>query len=67
MVAGATKIILDLARKGEVHGIVSLGGTQGTSLSTEVMRALPYGFPKLMVSTMASGNAPLWWTSKTSR
>ena len=60
MVAGATKIILDLARKGEVHGIVSLGGTQGTSLSTEVMRALPYGFPKLMVSTMASGNvAPL--------
>jgi len=60
MVAGATKIVLDLARKGEVHGIVSLGGTQGTSLSTEVMRALPYGFPKLMVSTMASGNvAPL--------
>ena len=32
-----------------------MGGTQGTTLS-HVMRALPYGFPKVMVSTMASGN-----------
>ena len=44
----------------KVHGIVALGGTQGTTLSTAVMRSLPYGFPKLMVSTMASGNVAPW-------
>lgn len=60
MAAGAAKIVNELVGKGAVHGIVSLGGTQGSSLSTQVMRALPYGFPKVMVSTMASGNvAPL--------
>ena len=37
-----------------------MGGTQGTTLSTKVMRALPYGFPKVMVSTMASGNVAPW-------
>src|SRR5204863_640133 len=37
-----------------------LGGTQGTTLSTKVMRALPYGFPKVMLSTMASGNVGPW-------
>ena len=60
MVAGASKIVNELVFKGAVHGIISMGGTQGSSLSTQVMRALPYGFPKVMVSTMASGNvAPL--------
>ena len=37
-----------------------MGGTQGTTLCTTVMRALPYGFPKVMVSTMASGNVAPW-------
>jgi uncharacterized protein (UPF0261 family) len=37
-----------------------MGGTQGTTLATSVMRALPYGFPKVMVSTMASGNVAPW-------
>ena len=35
---------------------MGLGGTQGTSSCTQVMQALPYGFPKLMVSTVASGD-----------
>jgi uncharacterized protein (UPF0261 family) len=56
MAAGATEIVKELVKKNAVHGIVSLGGTQGTTLSSQVMRALPYGFPKVMVSTMASGN-----------
>jgi uncharacterized protein (UPF0261 family) len=60
MAEGATRIISALVANGEVHGIVSLGGTQGTTLSTQVMRALPYGFPKVMVSTMASGNVAPW-------
>jgi len=56
MTRGAKNIVLDLVKKGEVSGIISCGGTQGTSLATEVMRALPIGFPKVMVSTMASGD-----------
>jgi uncharacterized protein (UPF0261 family) len=60
MADGATKIITKLAEEGKVHGIVSMGGTQGTTLATKVMRALPYGFPKVMVSTMASSNVAPW-------
>jgi uncharacterized protein (UPF0261 family) len=60
MAAGATRIVTRLAEAGQIHGIVSAGGTQGTTLATKVMRALPYGFPKVMVSTMASGNVAPW-------
>ena len=60
MADGATKIITKLVEEGKVHGIVSMGGTQGTTLATKVMRALPYGFPKVMVSTMASSNVAPW-------
>ncbi len=60
MAEGATKIVTQLAEAGKIHGIVAMGGTQGTTLSTHVMRALPYGFPKVMVSTMASGNVAPW-------
>jgi uncharacterized protein (UPF0261 family) len=60
MAEGATKIVTKLAEQGKVHGIVAMGGTQGTTLSTHVMRALPYGFPKVMVSTMASSNVAPW-------
>src|SRR5688500_3637195 len=60
MAEGATQIVTDLVSKSQAHGVISLGGTQGTTLSTKVMRALPYGFPKVMVSTMASGNVRPW-------
>ena len=60
MAAGATRLVRELVARGEIHALVALGGTQGTTLSTAVMRALPYGFPKIMVSTMASGNVARW-------
>ncbi len=41
---------------GRVQGVLGLGGSGGTSLITTAMRALPIGLPKLMVSTVASGN-----------
>ena len=56
MVRGAIQKITDLVGKGEIHGMISLGGTQGTGNCTQVMQATPYGFPKLMVSTMAAGD-----------
>jgi uncharacterized protein (UPF0261 family) len=57
MIECATSLVEELYQKGRIHGIVSAGGSSGTSLATAVMRnALPIGFPKLMVSTMASGD-----------
>ncbi|MBL8961704.1 MAG: Tm-1-like ATP-binding domain-containing protein, partial [Gemmatimonadetes bacterium] len=56
MVAGATRIVLELIRAGRAHAVVGVGGTQGTTSCTQVMQALPYGFPKVMVSTVASGD-----------
>jgi uncharacterized protein (UPF0261 family) len=60
MAKGATQIVRDLVASGDIHALLALGGTQGTTLSTAVMRDLPYGFPKIMVSTMASGNVAPW-------
>ena len=53
---GATKVLLDLQRSGKIHAVVSLGGTQGTSTCAPLLQALPYGFPKVMLSTAASGD-----------
>lgn len=43
-------------QQGRVAGVIGIGGSGGTALITEAMRALPVGLPKLMVSTVASGN-----------
>lgn len=45
-----------LSRREDVAGIIGLGGSGGTALITPAMQALPIGIPKLMVSTMASGD-----------
>jgi len=52
---GATKILLDLYAKGELAGVLAVGGNQGTAIASIAMRALPIGVPKLIVSTVASG------------
>lgn len=56
MARGAAKVVVDFASRGVIHGIISLGGGGGTAIATAAMRALPIGFPKVMVSTLASGN-----------
>lgn len=56
MSKAAPLTVTKLAEEGRIHGIISLGGGGGTALATAAMRALPLGFPKLMVSTLASGN-----------
>jgi len=48
--------VAKLAAEGKIDGILSLGGGGGTAIGTAAMRALPVGFPKLMVSSLASGN-----------
>ncbi len=56
MAAAAPEILLKLYREGRIQGVISLGGSSGTAIASSGMRALPTGFPKLIVSTMASGN-----------
>ena len=56
VVGGCIKILNRKIAKNEVHAVLGLGGTQGTSTCCEIMQALPYGFPKIMVSTMAAGD-----------
>ena len=48
--------LVDACRSGQCSGVIGLGGTGGTALIASAMRALPIGFPKLMVSTVASGD-----------
>lgn len=56
MSEGAPVVLARLAAEGLIEGVISLGGGGGTAIGTAAMRALPIGFPKLMVSTLASGN-----------
>lgn len=56
MAKGTEKIVPRLYQEGKFQGIISLGGSGGTSVITPAMRALPIGVPKIVVSTMASGN-----------
>lgn len=56
MIKGATQMALSLYETGRIHGILSLGGSMGTDMGTSIMRAFPIGFPKVMISTLASHN-----------
>ncbi len=56
MSQAAPVILTRLLTEKKIDGVISLGGGGGTAIATAGMRALPVGFPKLMVSTLASGN-----------
>ena len=55
MTSGAVNCAKSLFEQTEINGVISLGGSMGTALGTAVMREFPVGFPKVMISTMASG------------
>ncbi len=54
--AMATAFEYFVRSRGDLAGLIGLGGSGNTALVTQAMRALPVGVPKLMVSTVASGN-----------
>ena len=56
MAQGAPLLLARLVQGKRIDGVISLGGGGGTAISTAGMRALPIGFPKVMVTTLASGN-----------
>ena len=56
MTRGAVEIVRDLVDSGRVQGALALGGTGGTSVAATAFRDLPLGFPRIILSTAASGN-----------
>lgn len=56
IIRGGRELVLDLFKANQIGGIISFGSGTETSISTGIMRALPVGFPKVMISTVASGN-----------
>lgn len=56
MARGIAEVIQIVHANGTVDGIISMGGSAGTTVGTSAMRALPVGFPKVMVSTVAAGD-----------
>lgn len=51
----AAKFMAERHAQGEVDGVIALGGSAGTTIGTSAMRVLPLGVPKVMLSTLASG------------
>ena len=54
MVAGAVKITHRLMREGRVNGVIGIGGYRGSFMATAIMHSLPFGLPKVMVSSAAA-------------
>lgn len=56
MSAAAEALVRKLVESGQAHGIIGVGGSGGTTICSSAMKSLPYGIPKVLVSTLASGN-----------
>lgn len=61
---GASQLIHSAWQNGELEGVLGLGGSAGTTIATAAMRRLPLGVPKMMLSTMASGQTRPYVGSK---
>ena len=64
MATGLAVVVRRLYDAGQLDGIISMGGSGGTSLATRAMRTLPVGVPKVMVSTMAGGDVSAYAGAK---
>lgn len=64
MAEGLAKIVRRLYEQGQLHGILSMGGSGATSIATAAMRTLPVGVPKVMVSTVGGGDVSAYAGTK---
>ena len=56
IVKGGINLVGKMLKEGKVHGIISTGGSMGSSIVSRIAQTLPIGFPKIICSTMASGD-----------
>ena len=64
MARGVTEVVKELHDKGKLDAVLGMGGTAGTAVGTSAMRALPVGVPKVVVSTIASGDTSAYVGTK---
>ena len=64
MTKGIAVVVKALHERGEIDGVLSMGGSAGTAIGTAAMRALPIGVPKVMVSTVAAGDTQAYCGTK---
>ena len=54
LMAGGSRLAVELLGEGELDGVIALGGSTGSLMGSEIMRALPFGIPKVMISSTAA-------------
>ncbi len=54
MMAGGSRLAAELLTQGKLDGVIALGGSTGSLMASEVMRSLPFGIPKIMISSTAA-------------
>jgi uncharacterized protein (UPF0261 family) len=53
---GVRSVVAEWADQGQIHGVLAVGGSGGSAIAAPALQSLPLGFPKLLVSTMVSGD-----------
>ena len=64
MIEGCSRLLLEKFSRGELAGVIGLGGANGTNLACSIMRSLPYLLPKVMVSAVAGTAAVQWYVAE---
>jgi len=64
MIAGGVKIVLAKLARGEIRGVLGVGGANGSTMACAIMRALPLSFPKVMVTPVAATAAVQWYVAE---
>src|SRR5262245_62706216 len=64
MVKGGTKIVRAKFARGEIDGVLGVGGANGSTIACAIMRALPLSFPKVMVTPVAATAAVQWYVAE---
>ena len=54
LMAGGSRLAVELLGEGELDGVIALGGSTGSLMGSEIMRSLPFGIPKVMISSTAA-------------
>jgi uncharacterized protein (UPF0261 family) len=66
IVSGALRIANRLMKKGRIHGAIGVGGYSGSLTAAQILHALPFGFPKILVSSAAAAPGLSPWIFQTS-
>ncbi len=64
MIVGGTAIVQRAVSKGELHGVLGIGGANGSTMACAIMRSLPLSLPKVMVTPVAATAAVQWYVAE---